>query len=31
MGSFMKIYDVSGFMKDRLVISNYSKEIYCIN
>ena len=31
MGSFMKIYDISGYMKDRVVLSNYSKDIFCMN
>ena len=31
MGAFLKIYDISNGLREKIVLSNYSKEIFCMN
>lgn len=31
MGTYLKIYDISNGLRDKIVLSNYSKEIFCMN
>ena len=31
MGSLLKIYDISNALRSKIVLSNYSKEIFCMN